>query len=72
MLEILIVMSIPLIMSMMMKPHKNKSIKIPQDYQYAQRWKDITRLYLPMDKLELGKLIQWRDSNTILQMIVEG
>lgn len=60
--------SLHLITSMMMKLNKETYIIPLLAYQYAQRYKDTMRLFLPMDKLAQGKHIQWKDLNIIFMM----
>lgn len=60
-----IAMNLHSITSMMMKPIKKKSIRIQQDFQSVLLWKDIMPLSLPMGRLEQGRPIQCKVSNTI-------
>jgi hypothetical protein len=53
------------IMSMMINLRKKSSMKILPGCPFALLWKDTMRQFLHMDKLELAKLILWKDLNII-------
>lgn len=64
-------MNSPSIMSMMIKPLRNKSIKIQLVCQYAQLWKVIMPPSLPMDRQVPVKPTPWKDLSTVWLMNLE-
>ena len=70
-LRIISNINLHLITFLMTKPSKEIYIIPQQDYLYALHWRAIMPRFLPMGRLELVKLIPWKDLSIIFMMSKE-
>ena len=61
----------PSIMCMIKTPLRRGSMKIQQNKLYGRSLRVTMQLYLPMVRLELERLIRWKVSNTLREILRE-